>query len=150
MIKETYGRYFRKMFERAKNNLEFTRNKLKKAKEEFAKGDMAETVHYSWIVFENCINIIKDAKNNKPLYEHKSKTDVFALYHSLGYLKNDFSGTFAVLEKLRIRADFGNYSNAPKLPQKEKIKNFLDKAVSLFNETEQVLATLKPKQKPKK
>ena len=33
------------MFERAKENLNFTEDKLKKAKEEFAKGDMAETIN---------------------------------------------------------------------------------------------------------
>ena len=57
------------MFERAKNNLNFTKKKLKKAKEEFSKNEMAETIHYIWVIFENCINIIKDAKNNKPLFQ---------------------------------------------------------------------------------
>ncbi len=61
------------MFERAKNNLEFTRKKLDKAKEEFSKGELAETIHYVWIVFENCINIIKDAKDSKPIYMFVAK-----------------------------------------------------------------------------
>ncbi len=55
------------MFERAKSNLEFTKKKLERARDEFNKNEMAETIHYTWIVFENCINVIKDAKNNKPL-----------------------------------------------------------------------------------
>ena len=133
------------MFERAKNNLSFTKKKLDKAKEEFNKDEMAETVHYIWVIFENCINIIKDAKNNSPLYEHKSKTDVFSLYHSLDYLKKDYSGTFALLQKLRIRADFGDYSDAPNLPSKEKIKEFLDESISLFKETGEILSHLDEK-----
>ncbi len=133
------------MFERAKSNLEFTRKKLDKAKEEFSKNEIAEAVHYIWTVFENCINVIKDAKNNKPLYEHKSKTDLFSLYYSLHYLEKDYSGIFALLEKLRIRADFGDYSNAPNLPGKEKIEGFLDAAVSLYAETEKLLGDFEPK-----
>lgn len=133
------------MFERAKRNLEFTRKKLDKAKEEFGKNEMAEAVHYIWTVFENCINVIKDAKNNRPLYEHKSKTDLFSLYYSLSYLEKDYSGIFALLEKLRIRADFGDYSNAPNLPGKEKIEGFLGAAVSLYAETEKLLGDLEPK-----
>lgn len=135
------------MFERARANLIFTEKKLKKAYEEFSKEEMAEAVHYIWIVFENCVNIIKDAKNNKPLYEHKSKTDVLALYHSLGYLKRDYSSTFAILEKLRIRADFGDYSNAPNLPEKAEIKRFLDATEQIFEETEGLLAHLESKGK---
>jgi hypothetical protein len=133
------------MFERAKSNLEFTEKKLKKAKEEFSRGEIAEAVHYIWIVFENCINIIKDAKNNKPLYEHKSKADLFSLYHSLHYLETDYSETFSILEKLRIRADFGDYSNAPNLPDKEKISEFLNKAIDLFKETKNMLLNLEKK-----
>lgn len=133
------------MFERAKANLEFTRKKLEKAKEEFAKDDVVETIHYVWIVFENCINVIKDAKNNKPLYEHKSKVDLFSLYHYLRYLNKNYSESFASLEKLRIRADFGEYSNAPNLPDKEKIKEFLDYSFELFKETEALLSDLSSK-----
>lgn len=133
------------MFERAKSNLEFTKKKLERARDEFNKNEMAETIHYTWIVFENCINVIKDAKNNKPLYEHKSKTDLFALYFSLSYLEKDYSGIFSVLEKLRIRADFGDYSNAPSLPGKEKIEGFLDAADSLYAETKKLLDDLEPK-----
>jgi len=138
------------MFERAKNNLNFTKKKLKKAKEEFSKNEMAETIHYIWVIFENCINIIKDAKNNKPLFEHKSKIDVFALYHSLEYLKKDYSETFAILQKLRIRADFGDYSDAPNLPNKEKIKEFLDISISLVKETENILSYLEEIKSPSK
>ena len=133
------------MFERAKINLDFTRKKLEKAKEEFEKGEYAETIHYIWVVFENCINVIKDAKNYKPLYEHKSKVDLFSLYNSLGYLRNDYSSIFSVLQKLRIRADFGDYSNAPNLPEKDKIKEFLEKSIELFKETQKILTELLPK-----
>lgn|SRR3989338_1414208 len=137
------------MFERAKANLEFTRKKLEKAKEEFSRDELAETIHYVWIVFENCINVIKDAKDSKPAYQHKSKIDLFSFYHSLGYLKNNYADTFAMLEKLRIRADFGEYSNAPNLPDKDEIKDFLDKSIDLFNETEELLSGLQVKKEAK-
>ncbi|MEK6974522.1 MAG: hypothetical protein AABW41_04785 [Nanoarchaeota archaeon] len=137
------------MFERAKNNLEFTRKKLEKAKEEFDNGELTETIHYVWTVFENCINIIKDAKDSKPIYEHKSKINMFSLYYSLGYLKKDYSNIFAVLEKLRIRADFGEYSNAPNLPNEIKIREFLKESISLFKETEELLLKLRGKKKSK-
>src|SRR3989344_1007186 len=138
------------MFERAKSNLEFTRKKLEKAKEEFSKNDLTETIHYIWTVFENCINVIKDAKDDKPLFEHKSKIDLFSLYYSLGYLKTDYSNIFAILEKLRIRADFGEYSNSPNLPSKEKIEGFLETTEHLFKETEKMLLELQSKKKVKK
>jgi len=133
------------MFERAKENINFNEHKLKKAHEEFNKGEMAEAVHYIWVVFENCVNIIKDAKNNKPLYEHKSKVDILAMYYSLEYLKVDYSNTFALLEKLRIRADFGDYSNAPNLPEKEEIQKLLDSADRLFSETKDIVFYLEAK-----
>lgn len=138
------------MFERAKENFKFTENKLKKAREEFSKGEIAETIHYVWIVFENCVNIIKDAKNNKPLYEHKSKLDVLALYHSLGYLKKDYSSIFAKLEKFRIRADFGEYSNAPNLPPREEVEEFLNIAIGLLEETKEILLGLEGEKIAKK
>ena len=92
------------MNERAKNNLELTKRKLDYAEKFFAEKDFYETIHYIWVVFENCINIIKDVKNNRPLYEHKPKIDLFGIYCSIGILKNDYSSCFLELEKLRIRA----------------------------------------------
>jgi len=127
------------MLERAKSNLEFTGKKLEHAKKFFEEGESAEAIHYIWIIFENCINIIKDIKNNKPVYEHKSKIDIFSIYHSLGFLKQDYSDIFAVLTKLRIRADFGEYSQAPRIPDRKEVGKFLEKAASLFNETEDIL-----------
>ncbi len=127
------------MFERAKENFEFTRKKLEHAKSYFNEGDLAESVHYIWIIFENCINVVKDIKNNKPLHEHKAKIDLFKIYHSLGYLKKDYSETFSKLLKLRITADFGDYGNSPKIPDKKHIKEFLDDAINLFNEVEVIV-----------
>jgi hypothetical protein len=133
------------MFERAKENFEFTRKKLEHAKSYFSEGDLAESVHYIWVVFENCINIVKDIKNNKPLHEHQRKIDLFKIYYSLGYLKKDYSETFAKLLKLRITADFGDYGNSPKIPEKKVVKEFLDDAISLFNEVEKLLLGLDKK-----
>jgi len=127
------------MIERAKENFEFTKKKLEHAKQYFKEKEFGESIHYIWVVFENCINIIKDVKNNKPLYEHKAKIDMFKIYYSLGYLKQDYSVTFSYLLKLRIRADFGDYGNVPEIPEEKKVKEFLDDAISLFGEVEKII-----------
>ncbi len=124
------------MLDRAKENLELTRKKLAHARDFFAKGDVAEAVHYIWVVFENGINIVKDIKYDDPLYTHSDKENAYLLYHTLFFLKKDYSKTFAVLLKLRIRADFGEYGNAPRLPDINTVKVYLEEAGSLFNETE--------------
>ena|SRR3989338_4223325 len=131
------------MYERPESNLELTRKKLEHANRFYAENDLTETVHYIWVIFENCINIVKDIKNNAPLYKHRSKIDLFSIYYSLGILKKDYSSTFAILVKLRIRADFGEYSQVPKIPGKEKIKEYLDETTNLFKETEQIVKGLK-------
>lgn len=57
------------------------------------------------------------------------------MYCNIGILKQNYSYYFEQLEKLRVRADFGEYALAPKIPAKEKVKEFLDKAKELFEET---------------
>ncbi len=127
------------MYNRARSNLELTREKLEHTRNFFEKEDWPETVHFIWVVFENCINIIKDVKNNRPLYEHRAKVDLFSVYYGLNHLKKDYSLAFSLLLRLRIRADFGDYSNAPLLPPKGKIKEYLKLAEELFAETAEML-----------
>ncbi len=136
------------MSERAKENLEFTRKKLVHARHFLHAKDLTEAIHYIWVVFENCINIIKDVKYDDAVYQHKPKIDLFSLYHSIGYLQEDYSDIFALLEKLRIRADFGDYSQVPHIPAESKVKEFLDKAEQLFKETEKIVQNI-PKGKYK-
>ncbi|MDO8656736.1 MAG: hypothetical protein Q7K45_05860 [Nanoarchaeota archaeon] len=137
------------MSERAKENLEFTRKKLAHARTFMQAKDLVETIHYVWVVFENCINIIKDAKYDEAVYQHKPKIDLFSLYYSMGYLKEDYSTIFAMLEKLRIRADFGDYSQVPQIPDEQKVKEYLEKAQQLFQEAEKIVSTI-PKGKYRK
>lgn len=127
------------MFERAKNNFELTKKKLSHANDFFKKEDLNETIHYIWVVFENCINIIKDIKNQTPLKEHKTKIDTFQHYYDLGILKQDYAPYFDKLEKLRLRADFGQYALAPRIPDKEDVKEYLEKAKELFDETSKII-----------
>lgn len=127
------------MSERTREILELTRRKLIHARRFFNENDLPETIHYVWVVFENCINIIKDAKDSDPVYEHKSKIDLYFRYYSLGFFKRDYSNTFALLDKLRIRADFGEYSQVPRIPDKKRVKELLDEAIELFAETESLL-----------
>ncbi len=82
-------------------------------------------------------------------YQHKPKIDLFSLYYSIGYLKEDYSAIFAMLEKLRIRADFGEYSQVPQIPDEQKVKEYLEQAQRLFDETEKVVLSI-PKGKYQK
>lgn len=68
------------MSERAKDILELTRRKLVHARHFFNENDLAETIHYIWVIFENCINIIKDIKDSDPVYEHKPKIELYLRY----------------------------------------------------------------------
>ncbi len=137
------------MSKRAKENLEFTRKKLAHARTFMQAKDLVETIHYIWVVFENCINIIKDAKYDDAVYKHKPKIDLFSLYYSIGNLKEDYSVIFAVLEKLRIRADFGDYSQVPPIPDEQKVKEYFEQAQRLFHETEKIVLAI-PKGKYEK
>ena len=83
------------------------------------------------------------------MYEHKPKIYLFSLYHSLGFLKEDYSEAFALLEKLRIRADFGDYSQVPQIPDEHKVKEYVEQAERLFREAERIIHAI-PKGKYKK
>ncbi len=133
------------MWERARDNLELTRKKLAHAKDFFHKKDLAETIHYVWVVFENCVNIFLDLKSDSPTHLHQSKVEVLSLYYSLGFLNGDYSETFALLLKLRIRADFGDYGQVPRIPEEAKVKQFLEEAEQLFMETEKAVERYKLK-----
>ena len=124
------------MPERVVEVRELTRRKLELALRFFSEGDMAETIHYVWVVFENSLNIVKDTMNNAPLLDHKPKTEMFAIYSALGILKRDYSHSFALLERLRIRADFGPYSRTPRIPGKDAVATYLAEAEALFREAE--------------
>ncbi len=116
--------------------LELTRDKLGLARQFFEEGKMADTVLYIWQVFENCLNIVKDLMNNRPLYEHKPKIGVFQLYHSPGIFKKDYAPYFERLESLRVTASFGAYSREPKIPDRTAIEHYLRECEALFAETE--------------
>lgn len=124
------------MYDRIREVLQLTRKKLRLATRFYTEGDMEECIHYIWLVFENSINIIKDVLDNKPVFEHKTKQDFFSLYHELGFLARDYSESFAMLEKLRIRADFGPYSQTPSIPRKGKVNEYLHEAKQLLGEAE--------------
>lgn len=116
---------------------ELTQKKLNHARNFFKDEDMEETIHYIWVVFENCINIVKDLKNNKPTHEHKEKVVLFEYYYSIGILKKNYAPSFDRLIKLRVRADFGAYSWTPQIPEKDKVEQYLLECEELFEETRQ-------------
>lgn len=124
---------------RTKKVFEKVENDLRKAEEEFKEEKYSDCIYHLWSIFENCINIIKDIKNSKPIFNHKSKRELFESYPMMGILKEDYSFTFKDLDYLRKTASFGEYAPIKNLPKKEKIKEYLDKAKSLVNETKNIL-----------
>lgn len=126
------------MSEKAKKVLELANSQCKKAKKAFDENNLNDSVNYIWAVFENCLNIIKDIKNNKPIYEHKPKIDMFRAMNIMGILKQDYSEHFRRLEKFRLTATFGGYANAPPLPKKEIIEDYLKKCNELLKETDEI------------
>ena len=124
------------MFKKVKKQMQL-------ARDFFSKDELDECIHYIWTVFENCLNIIKDIKNNKPLFEHKPKIEQFNIFYITGILSRDYSGFYRVLEKLRLRADLGSYSKSPKIPPKNDVRDYLSKAEELFKETEKIVGPKK-------
>jgi len=99
------------------------------------RGNYAEVIHFIWTIFEICINIIKEKANNKSLYDHKPKIAVFRTYYEIGILKQDYSSLYNTLNLLRLRADFGEYGLAPKIPEKDIVQGYLQNARELIGET---------------
>ena len=91
-------------------------------------------------IFENCIDAIKDLKNQRPEKEHKMKTIIFKRYYELGILKKDYSEGHKRLHNLKQMAEHGPYAREKAHPLKDKeLEGFIKEANELASETENII-----------
>ena len=91
-------------------------------------------------IFENCIDAIKDLKNQRPEKEHKMKTIIFKRYYELGILKKEYSESHKRLHNLKQMAEHGPYAREKTHPLKDKeLKGFIKGANELASETEGII-----------
>jgi len=96
-------------------------------------------------IYENCIDAIKDLKNQRPEKEHKRKTIIFKRYYELGILKKDYSESHKRLHNLKQMAEHGPYAREKTHPLKElkELEGFIKEAKELALETENIIKSEK-------
>ncbi len=91
-------------------------------------------------IYENCIDAIKDLKNQRPATEHKGKTVIFKRYYELGILKKDYSEGHKRLHNLKQMAEHGPYAREKSHPLKDgELDNFIKEANELASETDDII-----------
>lgn len=98
-----------------------------------AEGELEEAINAVWLFFENAINVIKDVKNNAPVFSH-DKAHIFESYAKGGILKLDYSNEFLELERMRLSASFGQYSKSIPMCSMDELKKFVERAKLLQRE----------------
>ncbi len=116
-----------KNLERVKEQCEFANKWLERAEKRMEEGELEEAINAVWLFFENAINVVKDVRNNAPVFSH-DKTRIFEFYAKNGVLKMDYSTEFLRLERMRLSASFGQYSNSIPVCSIEELKEFVEKA----------------------
>ncbi len=133
----------KELFLRIDNQLRYARDELKKAKRFVNENEKVHLVISLFSVFESCLNIVKDIKDNKPLREHEEITKYFKWYFEMGFLKKDYSDDHLKLNQYRKRAQYEQYSGAPRIPEIVSLTPFLEQAKSLISETENMTRKLR-------
>jgi len=123
---------------------DLSKEQIKTAKEFFDKNKIDNSIYYIWLSFENLINILKDSFDGRPTQIHKEKIVILKNYYLIKQLNKDYSKTFKELQKHRLAAGFGPYSNIVKNYTKDDVKKYLEEVESLLKETE---ASLKKRNK---
>lgn len=91
-------------------------------------------------IFENCIDAIKDLKNQRPEKQHKMKTIIFKRYYELGILKKDYSEGHKRLHNLKQMAEHGPYAREKTHPLKEgELDNLIKEANELSKEADAII-----------
>lgn len=124
--------------ERVKEQCEFANKWLERADKHTTAGDLEEAINAVWLFFENAINVVKDIKNSTPLFHH-DKAHIFEFYAKNGVLKTDYSTEFLRLERMRLSASFGQYSNSIPVCSIEELKEFVEKAKLLQREMNEMV-----------
>lgn len=133
----------KELITRVEKQLSHTKNEIKKAERFIEENEKEHLVLSLFSIFESCINIVKDIKDNKPLKEHEEKTKYFKWYFEMGFFKKNYSDDHLKLNQYRKRAQYEQYSGAPTIPDISKLKLFLGKAKELILETENMINKLK-------
>ncbi len=95
-------------------------------------------------IYENCIDAIKDLKNQRPEKEHKRKTVIFKRYYELGILKKDYSESHKRLHNLKQMAEHGPYAREKTHKLKDgELDNFIKEANELALETDDIIKSSK-------
>lgn len=122
-----------KNLERIREQCEFADKWLGRAEKHTEEGELEEAINAVWLFFENAINVIKDSRNNAPVFSH-DKAHIFEFYAKNGVLKADYSPEFLKLERMRLSASFGQYSKSIPVCSMEELKDFVEKAKLLQKE----------------
>lgn len=133
----------RELLLRVNNQLAHAKEELKKAERFIEENEKVHLVISLFSVFESCLNIVKDIKDNRPLREHEEITKYFKWYFEMGFFKKDYSDYHLKLNQYRKRAQYEQYSGAPRIPEIDKLRPFLNKANDLVSETENMVKKLK-------
>ena len=112
------------------------KQQIKTAKDFFNKEDIDNSIYYIWLSFENLTNTLKDSLNGRPTQIHKEKIVILKNYYLIKQLNKDYSKTFKELERHRLAAGFGPYSNTVKNYTKDDVKGYLEDIESLLREAE--------------
>lgn len=128
---------------RVNRQLSYAKDELKKAERFAEENEKAHLVISLFSVFESCLNIVKDMKDSRPLREHEEITKYFKWYFEMGFFKKDYSDEHLKLNQYRKRAQYEQYSGAPKIPEINGLKTFLNKAEELILETENMIKKAK-------
>ena len=128
---------------RVKSQLDHIRNELKKAERFTEEKEKEHLVLSLFSIFESCINVAKDIKDSRPLTSHEEKTKYFKWYFEMGFLKEDYSDFHLKLNQYRKRAQYEQYSGAPKIPEIGSLESFLKKAKDLISEIEAMAKKVK-------
>ena len=124
---------------RVNAQLSYAKDELKKAERFAEENEKVHLVISLFSVFESCLNIMKDIKDNRPLREHEEITKYFKWYFEMGFFKKDYSNDHLKLNQYRKRAQYEQYSGAPRIPEISSLKSFLNKAQDLISETENMI-----------
>src|SRR3989339_816173 len=104
------------------------------------KDMLPEAVYNTFVIFENCANLLKDIKNNTPRSKHSEINEILKDMYRRKILKKDYSLQHAELANYRVKAFFGEYSRVKgPLPPKGVLKSYLDKAIELFDEVKPIV-----------
>lgn len=116
-----------------------TQEQLSEARRFLQEGKPDEALYFTWLAAENLANTVKVLRNHAYLKEHKEKATLLKTYFALGFLKKDYSLTFARLSRFRIAAAFHPYTSIPKQYTAKDVSSFLKEIEELQKEAGELL-----------